>query len=323
VKLPATLIFDHPTPQAAADFVWAQLVEHSTQVALQEDNSGGAGAFTELLIVAHREDRVGEALGLLAAASKFRPTFEHPSEVTGLERAITLAKGEESPQLVCIPSFATGMGPHQYLRLAKVFDGRRTVSVVLEPGLRTGELLPATWDVAISAMADTVRRSVDSDEIVLLGYSIGGAVAYAVAEKLESQGVNPAGVAFIDSYWPTPEGLGQAMGAVMTYFVGHANAEVFNEDDHLIGMGGYLRMLGEWEPGVVKAPSLLVQVDQILYEGSENERWTIVDTTVQVESDHFSIIEGDVGLAADAIDEWLTNGQAGAGVLMSSDKQGV
>lgn len=308
LKLPATLIFDHPTPLTAADYIWAQVVELSSRAALQEDNSAGAGVFTELLVAAYGEDRVGEALDLLADASKFRPTFSDPTEA-GLERGVRLTAGDEMPQLICIPSFANGMGPHQYLRLSKAFEGRRSVSVVIEPGLRTGELLPDSWGTAISSMSEAVRQTAGSDEFVLVGYSIGGVVAYAIAEQLESEGINPSGVVFLDSYWPSPEGLGKAMAAVMTYFMGHANADVFNEDEHLIGMGGYLRMLREWQPGVVEAPSLIIEAEQPLYPGCEDERWEIADTHARIDIDHFSIIEADVGMTAEEIEKWLAGGR--------------
>jgi thioesterase domain-containing protein len=154
-------------------------------------------------------------------------------------------------------------------------------------------------------MAEAVKRSVRSEDFILLGYSIGGVVAYAIAEQLEAQGIPPAGVVFLDSYWPTPEGLGQAMGAVMTHFIGHANADVFNEDEHLVGMGGYLRMLREWKPGVVKAPSMIIEAEAPLYPGCEEERWEIADSRVRIDVDHFSIIEADVQRAAETIERWL------------------
>jgi thioesterase domain-containing protein len=57
------------------------------------------------------------------------------------------------------------------------------------------------------------------DEIVLLGYSIARPVVYSVVEQLEREGLSPAGVVLVDSYWPRSEGLNRAMTAVIQHLV--------------------------------------------------------------------------------------------------------
>jgi thioesterase domain-containing protein len=51
-------------------------------------------------------------------------------------------------------------------------------------------------------LAEAVVRGAAGNSEVLVGYSVGGAIAHAVAETLESDGLVVAGLVLIDTYVP-------------------------------------------------------------------------------------------------------------------------
>jgi acyl transferase domain-containing protein/acyl carrier protein len=306
LKLPSTLVFDHPTPMAVAGSIREQLAELTSPQSSSEA-SREVGTLTELLRNARARNVLSDAVPILAGVSSIWPAFEELGSLPELPRVASIAKGPESPELICVPSFVNGLGPHQFLRLANALDGARTVSAISLPGFQTGELLPGSWSLAIEALAESVLRTAADKPFVLVGYSIGGAIAYGLAEKLESAGVAPAGLVLLDTYLSDSDELTQVFSSVMGQILDRDRNSLLIDDDHLVAMGAYMRLLGEWVPGSVAVRSLLVQASEALADEAPYERWQVADDIVQVQGDHFTIIEDHAEATALAVQAWLSN----------------
>jgi polyketide synthase 7 len=142
---------------------------------------------------------------------------------------------------------------------------------------------------------------------VLVGYSIGGVVAHAVAGALQAGGNPAAGLAMIDTFEPDPacrvDVFSWAMGQVLTR---DHKRNVVN-DENLVAMGAYLRLFDEWEPGEISSPTLLVRASA----EAEFPAWRVARRVVEVTGDHFSIMEQHVEQTASVVQDWLAelNGQ--------------
>ncbi|MFV2104309.1 thioesterase domain-containing protein [Micromonospora sp. LOL_024] len=109
---------------------------------------------------------------------------------------------------------AIGGSVHEYAPLARALDGACAVSGIEAAGLREGTS-PVT-ELATMAVryADTVRTVQPSGPYRLLGWSMGGVLAYETARRLEADGGEVALVVLVDapyrairSYASSPEGL--------------------------------------------------------------------------------------------------------------------
>ncbi|HEY3478563.1 MAG TPA: acyltransferase domain-containing protein, partial [Streptomyces sp.] len=69
-----------------------------------------SGTFTVLVRRAHLENAIAEAVPMLVAASRFRPSFTSVAELGDAPRSILAADGDTSPAAICVPSFLAGSG---------------------------------------------------------------------------------------------------------------------------------------------------------------------------------------------------------------------
>ncbi len=296
----------------AAGELTRRMRDESPQIA-----SGGAaaepsaappdGTLNALLREAYERDTLIDFMPLLSAASRFRPAFASKDELERLPSIVSLARGDAT-RIIGIPSFLAGSGPHQFARLASGFDGGRSVSAFSLPGFRPGEAVPASWETVIDALAASVHEAAADEPFALAGYSIGGAMAHALAHRLEADGLAPAAVILLDTYAPSdPDEMRQVFGDVMgtVLDMGH---EIMSVDDHnLVAMGAYVRLLTEWEPQPIEAPGLLVRASQPLgdaYEGGRLPWWQLPQDVVEVEGHHFGLIDETASTTAQAIDAW-------------------
>ncbi|WP_055479818.1 alpha/beta fold hydrolase [Sphaerimonospora mesophila] len=104
--------------------------------------------------------------------------------------------GDELPPLYCVHS-ASGSA-YTYLPLAGLLGGRPVVGIEA-PGY-DGDGLPPT---DLRRLADGYARTVDDDragrEVCLLGWSMGGSVAWAMAHRLLARGCPVALVVLVDA----------------------------------------------------------------------------------------------------------------------------
>jgi acyl transferase domain-containing protein/D-arabinose 1-dehydrogenase-like Zn-dependent alcohol dehydrogenase/acyl carrier protein/predicted alpha/beta hydrolase family esterase len=309
LRLPTTLVFDHPSPAAVATFLVAEVGDPGTsaQVAAPPPESA-PGTLSTLLRHAHAAGSIADTMSLLTEASRFRPTFASVDELgTGDGYVVQLASGSGLPKLVCVPSFMVGSGPHQFMRFADRLGGVRDVFVCSLPGFRGSEPAPRTWDAAIEVLEHAVRRAVGDDPFVLVGYSIGGVVAHSLAARLEARGTAPAGIVLIDT--PAPEGeeeTTRVFSMVMTEILGREHEAITVDDANWLAMGTYVRLLAGRAPVRVAAPSLLIRAGRPFGgSGAAWPAWDVAGDEVEVAADHFALIEDAAVETADATESWL------------------
>ncbi|WP_236061131.1 type I polyketide synthase [Actinacidiphila acididurans] len=274
LQLPATLVFDFPTPEQLVNHLYGQLCSPENRV---------AGPMERLLRKAVDVGRAQDGLDLLATASRLSPATDAPKA-----EAVALATGFLQPSLVCLPSALASSGIEEYGRFAAALEAARDVTAVTLPGF-AGDPLPADADVLVQALAEAVSAIAAP---VLVGRSVGAWLALATAGELERRGARPSAVVLIDGY---PDDLPGVLTGMLD--AGHQVQPV--DDDRLVAMGRYLDLAGAPEP--VTAPVLLVSTGK--------RSWPRLSTTAQevltVSGDHFTVLEEHSAATALAISTWL------------------
>jgi acyl transferase domain-containing protein/thioesterase domain-containing protein len=301
LRLPATLVFDHPHTSAVADYLSGQV---AADVQPSEGESGGT--MTSLFAHARGQGTQTEFMRLLAAVSAFRPTFRSSSEAVETPGPVLLSEGPAPVGLVCVPSILAMSGPHQFAQFARGFRDIRTVSALHLPGFLSDERLPATHRVAVEAQAEAVRRCAPGAAVALVGYSAGGLLAHAVASRLERIGVPVAAVVLVDTYSLENDRLSELTDAMFA----QGDASTVLTDARLTAMGAYMRLLADWEPAEIAAATLLVRatgpMPGLSAEGEWRSSWAHTHDVVDVPGDHVSMMAEHAGSTAGAVEGWLS-----------------
>ncbi len=307
VDLPPRVLDEHPTPDALAGHIVSGAGTIGGTPSAGETVSGSS--FGVLLRDAHRQGAVAEFTRLLGAASGLRPSFTSLDGVGAALAPTPMSAGPELPELICIPSFMPGSGPMQFARFAAGFAQTRRISALRLPGFGPADRLPASWAAATGAMAEAVRRHTAGRPFVLVGYSIGGAIAHAIAEALEQENQMPSGTVLIDTYDPHSAAAADAFGAALGHVLDRAHEAVAIEDAKLLALGSYVDALDGWRPSAVNSPSLAIRAAERL---GAAEAWSLASEEREVVGDHFSVIEGDVAAVVEATSEWMRDRLTGA-----------
>ena len=309
LRMAATVVFDEPTPAALAAYLGERLDRADAPRSEPAQTPEPSGTLSALVRRARDAGMELETVPLLVQASRFWPAFASAAELDHGPRPVRLASGDGSPALICIPSFLAGSGPHQFARFANYFAGQRDVWALTLPGFRAGEPLPASWDAAIEALAEPVRDAAGGEPPVLVGYSIGGALAHALARRFEDEASPAAGVVMVDTYVPTDDDeLRTCTAEVMGAIVDRGHELMSIDDDNLTAMGSYFRLFGEWRPAPVAAPQLLIRASESLGDAYERGRlawWQVSHDVVEVAGHHFGVIEEGADATARAAESWV------------------
>jgi pimaricinolide synthase PimS1 len=316
LDLPPGVVFEHPTSMELAKYLAARLANGEQFSGLDRggfsDEAKGSTLMT-LLMRGFETDQVVEAVSMLTEASKFRPTFAAYGELDKPLLIVPIAKPGPSPRLICVPSFVARSGPHQFVQLGRAFEGRRPLTALSLPGLLPKEHLPATWSVMLDVLAESVWRAAEGEPFVIVGYSSGGAIAHGLAERFEIGRPGLEGLAMIDSYFPSGPELLQGFSDDFGRLLGMADQGISLDDDQLLAMAGYLRLLSEWSPTPIDVPTLMVRATDgtrtSLIDEDQLPTWQRSPVTVDVSADHFTVIADRAAATAEAIGGWIAGRQ--------------
>ncbi|EID52344.1 polyketide synthase family protein, partial [Saccharomonospora xinjiangensis XJ-54] len=327
--LPATLVFDVPTVAEVVEDLLRRLAEHSGEATtatvrsaaepeLPGERTGSLGGITALYHQAFHAGRIEDGRLLLAAVANLRPTFTAPAELASAPAAVRLSSGGRPSPLICFPSFSMLGGVHEFSRFAESFRGDRDVWALPAPGFAPEEPLPATVDALVELHVESVRRCVREEPFVLVGRSGGGLIANAVAARLEEVGLPAAAVVLLDT---SPARSEQAAAIVPVLsdkllekekeFVALTGGAV--NDVRLTAMAGYSTLIADCPAIATAAPTLLVRAVEFpgdiagteVADADWQSWWPHAEDVVEVAADHFSMMEDQAALTAEAVRAWL------------------
>ncbi|MER6632968.1 SDR family NAD(P)-dependent oxidoreductase [Streptomyces sp. NPDC000987] len=321
LRLPPLIVFDLKNPVALARDLRSRLMAETAPIARQaEEPDRSTAGRTETLSGLFRScldgGKLRQGLELLRAAARIRPVFESAAELSGLPQPAVLAKGPGEPRLICLGTPMATSGPQQFVRLVGHLNGARDVHAVPMSGFRPDEPLPSSPRAAVDQLTQTVLRAAQGRPFALLGYSAGGIFARAVARRLEeSADLRPSAVVMLDTYGVHAWGSGP-MEQLLRHLYDRSDAFGDFDATRLSAMGAWGGVLPELDLRPVGGTDeLFVQCTRpfpgAVADGAGAAEplaapWHRAQDLVQVDADHFSVLEEDSRLAAEVIERWLS-----------------
>lgn len=153
--------------------------------------------------VAQLSDRKQELLRRLASQAARGPAGSPtaPQQPAGSSSLILLSEGGSETPLYC-PHAVSG-SPYSYHALSRALQPERSVYGFEAPGLEGGaDLITDVVEFGRRYSAEILAQQPGSYQ--LLGWSMGGFVAFEMARQLTEAGRPPAGLIMVDSYDPGP-----------------------------------------------------------------------------------------------------------------------
>jgi hypothetical protein len=307
VAMPATVVFDHPSPAALATWIANAMATGQPPRPVPPRPSPTAAEPDTLAALFNGICSTGEhglAVSLLISASAAPIEGRDVTAPTAVPLTTDTGRGAV---LVCLPSFGPA-GAAEFIGLSRAIGG--AVAALPLPGFDSRRQLPDSRNALFDLLTDAAALVAGERPIILIGRSSGGLLAHALTERLERRGHRPAGLVLLDTYETDPgefteDWLAQLATTGLQRLRGQLDPAA--ERTALLAAGGYFRMLRGWRPGSVATPSLLVAA-------GEPMAWMPADwrvarlgphDRVEVHGDHFSMLNEHISGTAEAIRVWL------------------
>lgn len=302
IRLPSTAVFDHPTPMALAEHLSACLVAADAPQAAPTPS----GALFDELRQALRQARLRQGLDKLAKTAAARPNFALDQAAPQAPAPTWSRQERHLPLLICLNSFLPARANLTYQRLSGELEGRYSLATLPLPGYGD-DPLPASVEAAAEALASAVVACAEGRPFTLLGFSTGGLVAYAAAERLQRQGIQPAALCLIDSYPPAAM-RSEVLEEVLRDWLESPSDFWSSDDAGLSAMAHYLALFSQWSPQPLDAPVLLLQAAQAsATAGSEAwpRLWPRLAHVAQTPGRHFALLTDEVRQTARSLIQGL------------------
>lgn len=327
VTLPATAIFDHPTPTELAQYLITQIDGHGSSAAAAANPAERIDALTDLFLQACDAGRDADGWKMVALASNTRERMSSPVRNNVSKNVALLADGISDVVVICIPTLTVLSDQREYRDIANAMTGRHSVYSLTLPGFDSSDALPQNADMIVDTVSNAIIDVVGgSCRFVLSGYSSGGVLAYALCSHLSVKHQrNPLGVALIDTYLPSqianpsmnegfsPNDTGKGLSREVIRVARMLNRLTATR---LTAAATYAAIFQAWEPGRSMAPVLnIVAKDRIATVENLREerinRWRTAAaeaaySVAEVPGDHFGMMSTSSEAIATEIHDWIS-----------------
>lgn len=327
VTLPATAIFDHPTPSELAQYLITQIDGHGSSAAAAANPAERIDALTDLFLQACDAGRDADGWKMVALASNTRERMSSPVRNNVSKNVALLADGISDVVVICIPTLTVLSDQREYRDIANAMTGRHSVYSLTLPGFDSSDALPQNADMIVETVSNAIIDVVGgSCRFVLSGYSSGGVLAYALCSHLSVKHQrNPLGVALIDTYLPSqianpsmnegfsPNDTGKGLSREVIRVARMLNRLTATR---LTAAATYAAIFQAWEPGRSMAPVLnIVAKDRIATVENLREerinRWRTAAaeaaySVAEVPGDHFGMMSTSSEAIATEIHDWIS-----------------
>lgn len=327
VTLPATAIFDHPTPTELAQYLITQIDGHRSSAAAAANPAERIDALTDLFLQACDAGRDADGWKMVALASNTRERMSSPVRNNVSKNVALLADGISDVVVICIPTLTVLSDQREYRDIANAMTGRHSVYSLTLPGFDSSDALPQNADMIVETVSNAIIDVVGgSCRFVLSGYSSGGVLAYALCSHLSVKHQrNPLGVALIDTYLPSqianpsmnegfsPNDTGKGLSREVIRVARMLNRLTATR---LTAAATYAAIFQAWEPGRSMAPVLnIVAKDRIATVENLREerinRWRTAAaeaaySVAEVPGDHFGMMSTSSEAIATEIHDWIS-----------------
>ncbi|MEV0781036.1 SDR family NAD(P)-dependent oxidoreductase [Streptomyces sp. NPDC050428] len=314
LRLPATLIFDHPDAATLTAHILAGLAAASPAETAEAPSTEMVrlSDLAEMYMRAEAEDRVAVFLDAVENLAKFRPTFGAEAAGAAIPPPKRIATGGRQPKLYLFPPF---MAPDElaYVRLAWAFQGSREVSLLKLPGFHVGEALPRDLETMTAAYADAILRDNPAgQDFALGGASSGGMIAHWVAAELVRRGVTPVGITLFDTVSQHDlTTFEEDSGALLAALFENIRQAGDNGDDSWISAMAHYRSFPWWSPDHLDIPTLQVRATERMGAPVAHEDWMFTwnssssVTLADVPGNHLTILDKFAAVTARVVNDWL------------------
>lgn len=327
VTLPATAIFDHPTPTELAQYLITQIDGHGSSAAAAANPAERIDALTDLFLQACDAGRDADGWKMVALASNTRERMSSPVRNNVSKNVALLADGISDVVVICIPTLTVLSDQREYRDIANAMTGRHSVYSLTLPGFDSSDALPQNADMIVETVSNAIIDVVGgSCRFVLSGYSSGGVLAYALCSHLSVKHQrNPLGVALIDTYLPSqianpsmnegfsPNDTGKGLSREVIRVARMLNRLTATR---LTAAATYAAIFQAWEPGRSMAPVLnivakerIATVENLREERINRWRTAAAEaaySVAEVPGDHFGMMSTSSEAIATEIHDWIS-----------------